>query len=530
MYSIVLATAACSFDRSPIVRPEQATSGTNASPESGSGEPQNSGPDAGRAHVGDGDDGLDHDAAMDDAGSAGQAPPDEDAGPPPPMPLQCGSVFCPLAQAPSEACCTTQSDVDAHQGRGADLCGLDLHALGDASYAKGCWQRDQLGFIDARCPNRPAANGGQEQPGCCADDGMCGTEDPAHPLGCHHAPGSELRPCGMSMPTMQCDPTGSYGVRITVDTAWDGRDSALAALTDDGRGSIQLYYMAEVASVDDGSNAVKGVGRVCGIKLPQFYSTTLCESYQPVFPDSIWESSKLQNPPLDGHYECGTQGCVLSLGPSTFLHGIRLDNSEAQWPTAQQTRSLRCRNQPNMSCFPDDDDDGYPGLTVTLVTMGKAPPSNGCQDRGYSYRAAPLSGSPAAIFDGVRRTDRIQLGVRARVGVSVRFGDDCTTGMGSAIAQYVNSRATGCVVQEGTFDFLGDRFPAGKNEACTSTEANFIDQSMPEYQVLSAGQAPSETSSRKNVMPSPGPTVSVVRFGSAGMSVTCDMVRQAQYD
>jgi hypothetical protein len=439
-------------------------------------------------------------------------------------------VFCPLAQAPSEACCTAQRDVDAHQGRGAGLCGLDLHALGDASYATGCWQRDQLGFIDARCPNRPAANGGQEQPGCCADDGMCGTEDPAHPLGCHHAPGSELRPCGMTAPTMQCDPTGSYGVRITVDTAWDGRDSALAALTDDGRGSIQLYYMAEVASVDNGSNAVTGVGRVCGIKLPQFYSTTLCESYQAIFPDSIWESSKLENPPLDGHYECGTQGCVLSLGPSTFLHGIRLDNSEAQWPTAQQTRSLRCRNQPNMSCFPDDDDDGHPGLTVTLVTTGKAPPSNGCQDRGYSYRAAPLSGSPAAIFDGVRRTDRIQLGVRARVGVSVRFGDDCTTGMGSAIAQYVNSRATGCIVQEGTFDFLGDRFPAGKNEACTSTEATFIDQSMPEYQVLTAGQAPAETSSRKNVMPSPGPTVSVVRFGTAGMSVSCDMVRQAKYD
>jgi hypothetical protein len=501
------------------------------SPESGTGEPQtgNTPDSAAEAQNGHGNTGLDPDAAIISDGDAG-AGQDDDAGPPPPKPLNCGSVFCPLAQAPSAACCTTPADVDAHQGRGPGMCGLDLHALGDDGYAQGCWQRDQLGFIDARCPNRVAANGGQAEPGCCADDGMCGTEDPVHPLGCHHAPGSELRPCGMTAPTTQCDPSGSYGMRITVDAAWDGRDSALAALTDDGRGPIQIYYLAEVASVDAASRAVQGQGRVCGITLPQFYSTTLCESYQPQFPNSIWESSKLEQPPLEGHFECGTQGCVLSTGPSTFLYGIRLDNPEAQWPTAQQTRSLRCKNQPNMSCFPDDDDDGHPGLTVTLLTQGMAPPSGGgCEGRGYSYRAAPLSGSVAAIFDGVRRTDRIQLGVRGRVGMSVRFGEDCTTGMGSAVAQYVNSRATGCLVQEGTFDLLGDRFPAGQNEACTASEANFIDLSMPEYQVLEAGQAPTQTMSRHNVQPSQGPTVSVVRFGTAGMSVDCDMVRQAKY-
>src|SRR4029077_18408627 len=142
---------------------------------------------------------------------------------------------------------------------------------------------------------------------------------------------------------------------------------------------------------------------------------------------------------------------------TTYLFGIRLDNPEAQWPTAQQT--VPCSHLPNMSCFPDDDDDGQPGLTVTLVTQGMAPSTgtDSCQSRGYEYRAAPLSGSPVAIFDGVRRADRIQLGVRSRVGISVRFGDDCATGKGSAVAQYVNSRATGCLVQAGSCDLIGDR-------------------------------------------------------------------------
>jgi hypothetical protein len=464
----------------------------------------------------------------DDAGGSGTTPDDTKLKP---AALSCQNVPCPLITPGAEACCTTKADVDQHAARGADRCGVKLSSLMSSAFGDGCWQRDQLGIIDERCPALPAAKGGMSEPGCCADDGQCGTNNADQQLGCRHAPGTALRACGTEAPTTSCDPSGSYAVRVTVDSAWEGRDSGLLALTDDGRGPIQIYLLSNIEHVDSTTREVQANGRVCGITLPPFYSTTLCETYQPTFPDRIWESSKLPRPDMPGHYECGTQGCVLSLGPTTYLFGIRLDNPESVWPTPQQTQSLRCQNQPDHSCFPDDDDDGLPGVMVQLDTKGSnvRTQTGSCVSSGYRYRDAPLSASPAAIFNGVRRADRMLLGIRARVGVSVRFGDDCATGRGSAVAQYVNSRANGCLVEPGSFDFFGSQRPAGANDRCATDEADFIDQSMPEYHVLAAGETPMQTSQRKDNTKSAGPTVSVVRFPASNTPITCEQVRKAAF-
>ena len=535
VFIVALATG-CSFERSPVVMKAAGAPAVMTPPESGL-DAQVDAADLG------GDDAtveMPHDPPTGSAtGSSQEMPPPEppgndammsdgdDAGMPPPKPeqVQCNDVFCPLASEPVKACCTTLADVKGYMSRETGLCGVELSNVDKTSYGAGCWQRDRLGIIDKKCPDR-----GSER-GCCADDGLCGTNNTAQHLGCRHAPGEAPRACHdtTNPTTPMCDPTGTYGFRVTVDATWDGRDSALAALTDDGRGPIQIYFFADVKAVDATSGEATTSGRVCGVTLPPFYSTTLCETYQPVFPARLWESEKLPRLAMDGQYECNPQGCLLNLGPLTYVFGIRLDNPEAQWPTPQQTPNLRCPGLPGEQCFTDDDDDGRPGVQVDLITTGVAPQREASRcNNGYKYRAAPLNASIAAIFDGVKRSDRLMLGIRARVGSSIRFDENCQSAKGSAIAQYVNSRAHGCLAEPGSYNFLQDR-PAGQTDRCNAEEAKFIDLSMPDYHVLAAGEEPTETASRHDIAASDGPVVSMVKFGASGTAVTCEQVRGAHY-
>jgi hypothetical protein len=397
-----------------------------------------------------------------------------------------------------------------------------MRAVDAKLYGNGCWQRDRLGIVDDRCPNVGS------DLGCCSEDGLCGVNNAEQHLGCRHSLVTDLRACAEEPPLETCDPRGAYGIRVTIDATWDGRAGGLASLTDDGRGLIQIYLWADIEKANDTAKEITVSSTLCGVTLPPFYSSTLCESYQPVFPLSLWEARSVPRPALGGNYECGTQGCVLNLGPTTYLFGVHLDNPESPWPSASQTAGLRCESQPEKSCFPDHDDDGWPGIQVDLMTSGKAPATTARCGNGYGYRAAPLSESVAAIINGVRRADRLMLGIRARVGGSIRFEEQCQTGKGTAIAQYVNSRADGCLVQQGTFDLL-QTTPAGPKESCTTKEAKFIDESMPEYRVLSAGEKPSTSSTRVDGTASKGPVISVVRLGESRSFVTCDQVRTASY-
>ena len=477
-----------SADKSDAKTPDKAQTGTKSREDDKEDAPKARERDAGR-----------EDTVVD--------PDDEDAGQEPEQkPTQCGEQSCPLADDRVAACCTAQSDVERHAARATGACGIDLSQVDEAQYGQGCWQRDQLGIIDPRCPARGS------EPGCCADDGLCGTSDPARHLGCYHAKDAELRPCRQDTEPVGtvCDPRGYYALRINVDAAWNGRPGGLAALTDDGRGKIQITLLVRVDDVDAATGELTPKVNVCGVNLPPFYSSTLCESYQAVFPETIWESHLLPAPNVSGKFECAADGCVMSLWPSTYLFGMRMENAEAAWPTAQQTPYLTCPQLPEENCFADDDADGEPGISIRVQTEGSAETVGAC--RMYPLRAAPLNDSIGAIFGGVRRADRLQVGIRARVGGSVRFGADCESAAGSAVVEYVNSRASGCYVQPGTFDLGSITGPAGPDDRCREQEASFIDLSMPVYQVLGAGEAPSEARMPRDNTPSEGPTVQVVRF------------------
>jgi hypothetical protein len=531
----------CEFDRSPLRGLHMSTQPQREAPDAGSELVADAQTNADASALAPLDGGAGMDAALGGGPTDGGTPKppghpmqpddDSDAGHEPPA-LRCHDVFCPVANDPVRACCTSQADVDQRSARNAARCGVALGALDAKTYGDGCWERDQLGIVDDRCPARadsnadPDADGGEPyEPGCCADDGLCGTVSADQRLGCYHARGSATTPCG-SAPTTTCAPNGSYGFRFNIDAVWQGRAEGLAALTDDGRGQLQLFILLNVGDPDPATGSVAVNGRICGFTPPPFYSTTLCEAYQPIFPDRIWDARNVPTIDQDAQYECGPDGCVLSLSSYTYLLGFDMDNRDAAWPDAGST--LRCAAGSGAACFPDDDGDGLPGIQIELQTSGTAPaPSTGgCSSGGYDYRAAPLSASAAAIFNGVRRTDRQLIGTRLRVGGSVRLDNDCTTASGSALAEYANSRAVGCFVEPGSRDLLGTA--AGQNERCTQAQTLFLDQSLPEYTVLSAGQRPPATT-RVDRSASPGPTVSVVRFGATSMPISCDDVRNAEY-
>lgn len=111
----------------------------------------------------------------------------------------CGGETCPRA-AFGTACCTQPgTGRKGHElenvGRAAGLCGTDLSDI-VPSLGGICLQIDQPGELDPVCPAQVSIEGGAARPGCCSDEGFCGSRDPVVPLGCFYATGLKGRSCG----------------------------------------------------------------------------------------------------------------------------------------------------------------------------------------------------------------------------------------------------------------------------------------------------------------------------------------------
>jgi hypothetical protein len=443
----------------------------------------------------------------------------------------CAGLQCPYTMAPVTSCCTTQNDVDRGAARFLERCGERYSATGDPRYGSACWQRDQLGLIDATCETANI-----DETGCCTDQGLCGTRNNSDKIGCHYALDEAPYPCkdAVNPPTgmnagsggdKECEPTGVFAVRASVDVSWGGRSGGLVGITDDGRGPILVHLLVRVESVS-ATRELSGSIKPCGVTLPAFYSTTLCESYNPKFPVEMWESPKMPTFPLLGRYSCYQPGCALTLDAQTTLLGIALTNPEAPWPTPMETGKLKCMLGEGEDCFPDHDNDSLPGLSIKLNTEGKPAPGVGCMG-SYDYQAAPLNADPTVIFKQVRRAGTVLIGVRNKMGGSGKISADCNSGLGDGVAEFFESRAWGCVVKEGSANLGG--MPAGPNEPCNQNEAQFMDENLPIYHVLGPGETPASNLNVTNKTASTGPQFSMVRLGKLSDDVSCDQVRNAAY-
>lgn len=432
--------------------------------------------------------------------------------------LSCSNVTCPVAPTGTEQCCTAATDVDDRRALVANVCGIDIGG--------GCFELEQPGVVDSRCPPAQPVGATSEEVGCCTAAGQCGTLNATKGIGCHYNPEID-QGCDQDIDRdVICETPGTYAIEAAVDVTWGGRNvSGLINITDSGRGNIVVRLLARIEEIGENGNFVAEI-QPCQTVLPPFYSSVLCESYNAVFPDAIWDSASTPSFVTTGRVQCPNPGCILTFDPVTSLVGIDLDDPNGLWPFPETTSTFGCPSGQGLDCFPDHDADADRGITITLPIDGMAPaPPNATCMTGYTYRAPPLNANPFAIIGGVRRTERIQLGVRVRLGGSGRVDADCSTGLGGGIADFVESRAAGCVVQPGTanpFEPL-----AGPNTLCNAEEHLFIDQSLPLYTILRQGDAPAPALVIDDHSVSDGPRFSLKRMGDVNAAVTCADVRSA---
>lgn len=324
-----------------------------------------------------------------------------------------------------------------------------------------------------------------------------------------------------------CERRGTWAIEMVVEAAWGGQVGGLAELTAPGRGDIIVHLLTTIENVAADGNFMGNL-RVCNAELPPFYSPTLCESYQPIFPTAVWDSPRMPILGLTGNVACEHPGCVIEMNPTSGLLGVSLREPGRAWPGADETMQIGCGEGVGRECFPDHDNDGQPGITIDMVTTGVAlgGPAGTCA-MGYEVKPPPLEESVAAIFGGVRRADRLLLGTRTTLG-AIGPLTDCSHIAGAGIAQGFASRAIGCKAAEGTAR-MGEA-PAGPDDPCTESERMFIDENLPEYELLGKDERPREALDLPDMEPSPGPRFRAVRLGDVGISVTCEQVRTTDYD
>jgi len=331
-----------------------------------------------------------------------------------------------------------------------------------------------------------------------------------------------------------CDMRGIYGGKLTVEAWWGGRTiGELVSIVDAGRDTIRLDILFSIDAIES-DGTMSGTGKACNIELPPFYSTLVCESYQPVFPVQAWNSASNPVFAVSGKAECTDPGCTLHFDTVSAMLGVKLNDPFGDWPQAAETLSLSCADGTGSDCFPDHDDDGHPGITVDLLTEGIAPTASPCpwaESGNYDYRAAPISFNLAILVDWtVPRTDRIHLGARAKIGGDIAIEDDCNGARGSAVAEGFDSRAISCYLKEGTPTGDIDGTIADENTPCTSDNRQFMDENLPIYNCLKKGEVPPEDLIVvSDYSPSDGPKMSLVKLGEIGDSITCEDVRNANY-
>lgn len=339
---------------------------------------------------------------------------------------------------------------------------------------------------------------------------------------------------------------GWFAIKTKIDVWWQG-----TPVRDPGRGDIEVYLLGKLEDVcDDGSNG-RGTIKACGTVLPPFTSDVACDAFQIQFPNEIWESPMMPRYTTTGSTTAFEPGGILTLNSALGLVGIDLmDATQDQpsgFPTAAQTGTFACEAGTGVQCFPDHDNDGKPGITIQLrndAATYVGPYQNGkCTAAGgtdYKYRGSPTFsdiGAGGGAGGGIRAI-KVRIGLRTRLGGAGAIGADCMSGVGDSQADYLDSRAWECEVDPATLP-PGDARMGGSDFACTTAEAQFVDENVPAYRVLAKGAMPGDS------MPplgwvlagrdipktaSAGPRSALVRLGSlSDPEPSCEAVRTAAY-
>jgi hypothetical protein len=284
---------------------------------------------------------------------------------------------------------------------------------------------------------------------------------------------------------------------------------------DPGRGTITFVSKANVGAFCQDSGAAL-TRRTCAARLPELRSEERSEVFQMVLPDALWdrvpgarESASLSDAPDP----------AMSFDPVTSMLGIELSDAAATWPSYTETGVIACGDdRRGVACFPDADGDGHPGITVAMRLRGVPNDTGGARCGGLRYAPMPTDASPGSIGFGA---SQIYVGLRMTLGGSSALGDDCNGGVGPAQADNVALRALDCTMDDGS--------------PCTPAAATFVDEKLPVFHVLAAGETPpaafrdprNDVDASLDRSTSQGARQTLIRLGDSDDSIGCGDVRDA---
>jgi hypothetical protein len=322
--------------------------------------------------------------------------------------------------------------------------------------------------------------------------------------------------------------TGIFALRLDIPVYWADKSLlGLVSVVDSGRGYFQYFAKLEINSVcEDGKFDAKL--HTCGIRIPTFYSTLVCEGFELEASDSAWDRPDIAPFAVKGSYDGFAPGNGLALNTMDYLFGIDLKDATGKWPTSDETLTYACSGGTGKACFPDYDRDGKQGITLLAKSAAGNVLDTGCNGaspfkRGYP----PLSADLTALLGGAARADEMYVGFRIKAGGGGKIASDCVTSGGVVPADYLNSRSSGCIVKEGTQDFLGN--PAGPNTPCSDAQSSFLDSQFPDFQTMDKGETPPASSNVKDTSASVGTIASMVRLGENNQTFSCADVRNAPF-
>lgn len=320
---------------------------------------------------------------------------------------------------------------------------------------------------------------------------------------------------------------GIYGLKTEVDV-WYMDENNAQPVFDPGRGKITIYFKGTLGDLCEDGSGGKAQMQACGTRLPPLYADLNGGVIQITFPDEMWDKPGMPVYPATGSSTGFNPGDTLTIDPTAGLLGIDLgpEGAAATFPGYMQTTTFACTDgKTGADCFPDQDGDGNPGVTVKMQLEG-TPPDPGYQSiSAWHYIPAPISLGSGAFEMGA---ETVYIGLRTSLGGSGLIGSDCMSGSGAAVAEDFISRVFACVMNDG--------MPCSETGGETDG-VGFLDKNTPTFYVLKPGDVPpekwkharAEVDSLLDRTPGKGPQSSMVRIADLGSEVSCADVRNAAY-
>jgi hypothetical protein len=269
---------------------------------------------------------------------------------------------------------------------------------------------------------------------------------------------------------------GAYGVEVKVDVAWSDEVNPTAPAFAPGRGQVTALLIAELSGLCPGETEGALVTRICDLRLPVLHADATDADVQLIVPQATWEKSRI--PEFAAHVRSSRAEPGFEIvSPVIAMLGIELESENAAWPSHRDTALVTCGDgRSGAGCFPDQDEDGRPGITLRAAASGTPLPT----DVGL-----PLAGIGAsALFAGLR----------TKLGGSYPVGAECNGAIGDATAADLELRVLDCEMQDGA--------------PCTPGAATIADRNLPVFHAQRA-------------------TNRVLRLSDAGGAPSCADVREA---